>query len=769
MTLRTTLLCLLSLACAAMHGAASAEGDARKPLLTVLYSAETHAALLPCDCPLQPLGGVARRATLIKRYRERGPVLLVDAGGWQAGGIYDEDSDGDPRHDELRTQLMARAMVLMGYDAISGREREEALQAKYVADGKQRRMLASGLVFDVQQRAGEPGLRLWLSSALGALSAGPSNAPAIVLSRLGETESTALAAELNEEALIINAGRKTSQRLWWRSGKATLANFDYQAQRLGVMEIYPAKPASESGPRFDICVRLEPLTADIPDDPEIAKLLAPHLPELKKKGKQRLEIEFWTMPECPGCAQAWPDLQRLATDLGNRASIALHFVLHNEDGKLASLHGERELQEAGIQALIQKYYPEKTWAWLAWRSQHPEAPWQEGAAALGLLLARLRGALAQGEAAKLLEADYDLMQRRGVSGSPSLVIANRLYDGSLERLQVLRVVCGLLEEPKPGACKDVPACFFDAQCRKRGFIGRCVDAGKPTARCDTSRPAVQVPAIVVTDRENIYDNHERILEALIGDLPGLEYRVLDLTAPEARDLVQKAGIPRLPAYLLDPAARTEVGYAENVGKVARLDKTATMLVLEGPGTVGSHRVVNRPRMKGRADLFVSRLSKSGEEALEEALAHQQAAGPLAVELVLHDVLYWRRPAAGQPERRELAATNGIAEIEEAARAMAVRKLAPGKFNAYLLERGKQRGSSYWDAPLKAVGIDPAKVRELAEKPSDEVLQALYAEADLLQSLNAGGEIVLLAENCELIPIRSRRDLRDVLERIGPRK
>src|SRR2546423_1616318 len=38
------------------------------PLFTILYTAEAHAALLPCDCPLQPLGGVARRATLIARY-----------------------------------------------------------------------------------------------------------------------------------------------------------------------------------------------------------------------------------------------------------------------------------------------------------------------------------------------------------------------------------------------------------------------------------------------------------------------------------------------------------------------------------------------------------------------------------------------------------------------------------------------------------------------------------------------------------------------------
>ena len=766
----TALLPLSVLLLCATHAAAG-EAEAAKPILTVLFTGETHAALLPCDCPLQPIGGVARRATLLKRYRERGPVLLVDAGGWQAGGIYDEDSDGDVQRDRLRTKLMAQAMALMSYDAVSGLKDDplsgvyapvstEVLRVPVHGGGEQ-------LAVAVQHRASEKGACLFSAMAARAVDKdGGSEAPLVILSRLGEDESTALAAHLASEALIINAGRKTSQRLWWRSGKATLANFDYQAQRLGVAEVYPA---GEPGRKFDIRVRLEALTAQVPDDPEVAALLAPHLQDLKKKGKQRVEIEYWTMPDCPGALKARPDMQRLATELGSRVSVSLHFVVSKDDGKLSSLHGDRELQEAGLQAVVQKYYPEKIWAWLDWRAQQPNAPWQDGARALGLLAARLRGALATGEPEKLLEADYELMQRRRVNGTPSLVIANRLYEDQVDRLHVLRVLCALLEDPKPGACKDVPACFHDAQCRKRGFIGRCIDPGKPTARCDTSQPAVRVPAVVVVDRENIYDNHERIMEVLLADLPGLDFRVLDISESEARTLVEKARVSRLPAYLLDPVAKTETGFAAGLGRIARDDRNAGQLVLEGAASVGAHRIVNRPRLKGRADLFVSRLSKSGQEALETALEYQQSAGALAPEIVLHDALYWKTPAPDKPEQRELAAINGLAEIEEAARALAVRKLAPGRLHAYLLERGKKRGSSYWDVALQAAGLDPAQVRALAEKPADDIRAALYAEADLLKSLDAGGEIVLLAENCELIPVRSRRDLREVFERIGPKK
>jgi hypothetical protein len=757
-------------ACALFAQAALQAGEpaADKPLYTILFTAESHAALLPCDCPLQPLGGVARRATLIKRYRERGPVLLVDAGGWAAGGIYDEDSDGDPRRDALRTELMAQAMSLMNYDFVCATNAEtKSMRGTFFSPGAEtEHFLAAGtekvrlpIAFKTQEKE----IRLWTAQAPPKSPDASPLGLSILISRLGEDETSRVAIGLKDEALVINAGRKSSQREWWRSGGATVANFNFQSQRLGVAEVFPA-PAG-SGRKFDVRVRMEPLSAEIADDVQVASLLAPHLQTLKKKGKQRVDVEFWTMPECPGCNMARPDIQRLATELGSRVNVALHFVVSKDDGKFASLHGERELKEAGIQSIVQKYYPEKVWAWLDWRDQHRDAPWEEGAAHLGLLTARIRGALALGEDQAMLEADYNLMFRRRVDSTPALVLANRLYDGQFERLHILGAVCGLLDDPKMPACKDVPACFFDAQCRKRGFVGHCVDAGKPGARCDTSRAAVRVPATVIVDRENVYDNHERLMEVIAGDLPGIEYRVLDISDPAARALVEKAKISKLPAYLLDPVAKTEVDYADSIGKVATENKEPGLLVVK-PFAVGAHRLVARPRLKGRADLFVSRFSKSGQEALEAALDFLQSAGTQAPEIVIHDVLYWRESGEG---RRELAATNGIAEVEEAARAAAVRKLYPEKLNAYFIERGKKRGSGWWDAPLKAVGIDPAKIRELSEGPSDEIAKALGAEADFLKSLEAGGEIVLLAENCEVVPIRSRKDLREILEKISAKK
>jgi hypothetical protein len=133
-------------------------------------------------------------------------------------------------------------------------------------------------------------------------------------------------------------------------------------------------------------------------------------------------------------------------------------------------------------------------------------------------------------------------------------------------------------------------------------------------------------------------------------------------------------------------------------------------------------------------------------------------------VVFHDALYWKDDGGA----RELAAGGGLAEIQEAALAAAVKRVAPEKHLDYLLERGRKRGALFWDTPLKTLGIDVEAVRALAEKPAPEIFAALSADADFLKSLGAGGEITALAENCELVTVRSRQDLRDLLDKLAAR-
>jgi hypothetical protein len=87
--------------------------------ITILYTAGTHAMLYPCSCPGEPDGGVARRAALIKKLKKEKPdTLVLDSGGFFAGGSIDQYAQ-NTELDKARTMVNLKAMMLMQYDAVA--------------------------------------------------------------------------------------------------------------------------------------------------------------------------------------------------------------------------------------------------------------------------------------------------------------------------------------------------------------------------------------------------------------------------------------------------------------------------------------------------------------------------------------------------------------------------------------------------------------------------------------------------------------------------
>lgn len=87
--------------------------------ISIVYTGQTHASLYHCDCPKEPDGGIARRMTKLKELRRQNPnMLLVDSGGFFAGGVFDEHSQG-LELDKARNEINLKALELMGYDAFA--------------------------------------------------------------------------------------------------------------------------------------------------------------------------------------------------------------------------------------------------------------------------------------------------------------------------------------------------------------------------------------------------------------------------------------------------------------------------------------------------------------------------------------------------------------------------------------------------------------------------------------------------------------------------
>lgn len=93
--------------------AASLEPRPGETLVTILHTNDTHSQIepLPANDPHAGRGGVARRATLVKRVRAANPnTLLVDAG---------DVFQGTPYFNLYRGEVEYRAMSAIGYDVVT--------------------------------------------------------------------------------------------------------------------------------------------------------------------------------------------------------------------------------------------------------------------------------------------------------------------------------------------------------------------------------------------------------------------------------------------------------------------------------------------------------------------------------------------------------------------------------------------------------------------------------------------------------------------------
>ncbi|MEW6075669.1 MAG: hypothetical protein AB1530_05120 [Candidatus Omnitrophota bacterium] len=135
--------------------------------VTILFSGQTHAMLYPCNCPKQPDGGVARRATVVKEIRKSGQaLLLVDAGRFFSGGLLDEFTQ-NTQLDMRRAEINLNAMESMKYDAVAVADEEFNFGQEFLANA-----IASAKVPFLSCNADLPGVRPYVIKDANGLKVG---------------------------------------------------------------------------------------------------------------------------------------------------------------------------------------------------------------------------------------------------------------------------------------------------------------------------------------------------------------------------------------------------------------------------------------------------------------------------------------------------------------------------------------------------------------------------------------------------------------------
>lgn len=234
--------------------------------ITILYSGETHAMLYPCNCPIEPDGGLSRRATLIKDIRKNTPdALVVDSGGFFAGGLMDEYTQ-NTELDMLRSLINLKAMELMRYDAVTIADDEFNFGRRFLEDNIAKaklRFLSANMKSDkvspyiikeigkvkigligvtslsAKQKA--DGLefsqaKLGVKQAVSELKGKGVNL-ILLLSHLGEAEDLRLIQDINGIDIVVSGHSRTKEEISTKINQTIILRPSWQGRRLGRLSL----------------------------------------------------------------------------------------------------------------------------------------------------------------------------------------------------------------------------------------------------------------------------------------------------------------------------------------------------------------------------------------------------------------------------------------------------------------------------------------------------------------------------------------------------
>lgn len=248
-----------------------------------------------------------------------------------------------------------------------------------------------------------------------------------------------------------------------------------------------------------------------------------------------VEVVAYVMSKCPYAAEALASLVPVARAFGEGVALRLEYVGRDEDGELASMHGEGEVTGDMLQLCAREVAGYGPWldfleCQVGTFEAIPEG-WEACAAQAGVDADRLRLCVDGGVGHQLLAASFAHAEAESIAASPTVLIGGAAYRGGRTELAFARGLCSRLGWDTP-VCEQVPRppevdviVLAD---------GRCEDPG-----CD-------VLEAVRRSREEI---------------AGAKVTHVDYGQAEGRRLFDELGLKLLPVLLVGTAVeRDESGY-----------------------------------------------------------------------------------------------------------------------------------------------------------------------------------------------------------------
>ncbi len=278
-----------------------------------------------------------------------------------------------------------------------------------------------------------------------------------------------------------------------------------------------------------------------------------------------------------------------------------------------------------------------------------------------------------------------------ILGKASFTIeANKVMGYKLQELRLSDKV-----PDDPDILSILPACFSDINCKRQGYTGVCQNAGGIDARCLFSE-ANKIKLLIITPKDCEVCDTETTVNFLKRQFPGLSVSYLYYPGKLADKRIKNLAISGLPAYLLGKEIEKEKNFA---GLKEKVELKNDFYILK-PQFSGTAYFLDRQKIKGRLDLFISLYDKNTPQLLE------------AIKGLDPDIHFLAAEQEGKFD-----AMGGRIEIEEYLRAVCVKKYYPQNFLGYISCRSKNTETCWWEDCLANIDSDKIKVCAKASEGS----------------------------------------------------
>lgn len=726
-------------------------------IIQIIAGAETHGMVDACDCYQDPGGGLLKRSSLIKSTGKPEGFLLLDAGGFSAGGIYDSYSEGRAG-DSLRTIITIRGMAAIGYDAAAIGDEELQYGASWIV--KQAKDAGLPLVSaNLFTKKGKPFASTYVlikkggkTFAVTGLTTNEKLFPIdttvnicdpykslsriwqemversdyqIILSHLGQEKSAALADSFPECDLIVNGHRKSDQNPVLLTGNAPLMQFGFQGKSLSLAELDLRGGKLEINRKKWLHVGPQ-----IPDDSSIVSFLK------AEEVESRPVYDLYIMSQCPYGIQALSSFVEFVK-MFKKIDWNIQFIGSvANDTVLSSLHGKEEVEDEQIWLAVNQNYPEKWLEFLELRSKS-FVPTESILQKMKVDMEKIEKWIALKGRQELI-SHYQRSSRLNIKASPTLLLNNTPLELQITRDRLAKYHCGKIDGSST-ECRKLPECLDDSDCKKKGKIGRCSENKK----C-VFQDAVPFTFTVLT-ADSTFQHPENSIIATTEELfSGVKVKAVTLSSAEGKQIINKFNPDALPFYLFS----REVKQAYNFTSVESglIEKNGSLVFKDG--IVSRNYLVKRNQKKGEMILFIDPFFPQIQLIVDSFLSDSTILQNSTIQ-----------PAFFHDPSTSMRGTEQWFRIEEAARWLAVAKMDAQKYLQYLKEYSKSPGSSFWPEICRKAGLNADSVSMHASSEMNEIVK----HWNLLKNIQVNDPVTLLVDNKELIKLHSEKELETFLQ------